>query len=42
MKLVLKSKDLKRFKHKRGHKQGHLGPGFYPKKASEHFLNLIK
>jgi len=34
--------QLKRFKHKRGHKQGHLGPGFYPKKASEHFLNLIK
>lgn len=33
--------QLKRFKHKRGHKKGHLGPGFYPKKASKHFLNLI-
>ncbi len=32
---------LKRFKHKRGHKKGHLGPGFYPKKASKHFLNLL-
>src|SRR3989338_7029717 len=32
---------LKRFKHKRGHKQGHLGPGFYPKKASKHFLDLL-
>lgn len=33
--------QLKRFKHKRGHKKGHLGPGFYPKKASKHFLNLL-
>ncbi|MEK6936768.1 MAG: 50S ribosomal protein L22 [Nanoarchaeota archaeon] len=33
---------LKRFYHKRGHKKGHLGPGFYPKKASLHFLNLLK
>lgn len=33
---------LKRFYHKRGHKKGHLGPGFYPKKASLHFLQLLK
>ncbi len=33
---------LKRFYHKRGHKKGHLGPGFYPKKASKHFLQLLQ
>ena len=32
---------LKRFYHKRGHKKGHIGPGFYPKKASMHFLQLL-
>lgn len=42
---VLEEKEvikLKRFYHKRGHKKGHLGPGFYPKKASLHFLNLLQ
>lgn len=42
--LVLDEKEviqLKRFKHKRGHKKGKKGPGFYPKKATEHFLVLI-
>ncbi|MBS3171177.1 50S ribosomal protein L22 [Candidatus Woesearchaeota archaeon] len=33
---------LRRFYHKRGHKKGHLGPGFYPKKASMHFLQLLQ
>lgn len=32
---------LKRFYHKRGHKKGHLGPAFYPKKASMYFLQLL-
>src|SRR3989344_1433750 len=32
---------LKRFKHKRGHKKGKIGPGFYPVKASKHFLDLL-
>ena len=43
--LVIEEKfvmPLSRFDRKRGHKAGHLGPGFYPKKASKHFLNLIK
>ena len=42
--LVIEEKlvvPLKRFKHKRGHKKGHLGPGFYPKKASKYFLDLL-
>ena len=42
--LVLEEKEiipLKRFKHKRGHKKGIGGPGFYPKKASMHFLMLL-
>ena len=41
---VLEEKEvikLKRFYHKRGHKKGHQGPGFYPKKASMHFLQLL-
>ena len=42
--LVLEEKEiiqLKRFKHKRGHKSGKKGPGFYPKKASKFFLQLL-
>ncbi len=42
---VLEEKEvikLKRFYHKRGHKAGHQGPGFYPKKASMHFLQLLQ
>lgn len=32
---------LTRFDKKRAHRKGHMGPGFYPKKASKHFLNLL-
>ncbi|MBI2672497.1 50S ribosomal protein L22 [Candidatus Woesearchaeota archaeon] len=32
---------LKRFKHKRGHKKGKIGPGFYPVKASKYFVGLL-
>ena len=42
--LVIEEKfviKLTRFDKKRAHKKGHLGPGFYPKKASKHFLNLL-
>jgi len=42
--LVINEKEaiqLRRFKHKRGHKKGKKGPGFYPKKASKYFLELL-